>query len=58
MVKDRDWEIVSACNNFEECIQKVLEQEKKKVYNTEVVYEWIANDFYKQTARKAKRSLI
>lgn len=58
VVKDRDWEFNCKNGEFEECITKVLEQERKKVYNTQVVYEWIANDFYKQTKRKAKRSLI
>lgn len=58
MVKNRDWEINCDDSTLEECIEQVLIQERKKIYNTEVVYEWISNDFYKQTKRKAKRSLI
>ncbi len=58
VIKNRDWEVSCDSADFEEYIEKVLEQEKKKVYNTQVVYEWISNDFYKQTKRKAKRSLI
>jgi len=58
VIRYKDWETEGDCPDFEKYVEKVLEQERKKVYNTEVVYEWINNDFYKQTKRKAKRSLI
>ncbi len=58
MIKYKDWGLEDDCPDFEKYVEEVLKQERKKVYNTEVVYEWINNDFYKQTKRKAKRSLI
>ena len=58
VIKYKDWGLEDDCPDFEKYVEEVLKQERKKVYNTEVVYEWINNDFYKQTKRKAKRSLI